>query len=186
MSTCCGSRKKVGQHGRSSDTQPLLADYDEPTARQQALHEKLHSYQMLRALSKGYMPSTEQAIVNLRTLLASDFLNSETPGLSISGRQLLKYSRALLTDIIELLRNKNDVDQIQDFVWYLLKARVSVDTTDLIQTATSTRAKADASAGNCPFQAQSTRLTAFQLSKVSRLSAACFLPTLIFDDFLEI
>lgn len=92
------------------------------------------------------MPSTEQAIVNLRTLLASDFLNSDTPGLSISGRQLLKYSRAFLTEIIELLRNKNDLDQIQDFVWYLLRARVSVDATDLIQTATSTRAKADASA----------------------------------------
>jgi hypothetical protein len=46
-----------------------------------------------------------------------------------------------------LLRNKNDGDQIQDFIWFLIHARISVDTDDLIQTATSTRAKADASAG---------------------------------------
>jgi hypothetical protein len=102
---------------------------------------------MLRALSKGYMPSTEQTIVNLRTLLASDVLNPETPGLSESGRKLVKYSKQWLTEFIELLRNKNDRDQIQDFIWFLIHARISVDTNDLIRTASSTRTKADASAG---------------------------------------
>jgi hypothetical protein len=66
---------------------------------------------MLRAISKGFMPSTEQAIVNLRTLLASDVLNPETPGLSESGRKLMKYSKQWLTEFNELLRNKNDADQ---------------------------------------------------------------------------
>jgi hypothetical protein len=102
---------------------------------------------MLRALSKGFMPSTEQTIVNLRTLLASDFLNPETPGLSDSGRKLLRSIKKWLADFIELLRTKNDRDQIQDFIWFLLHSKISIDTDDLIQTATHTRARADASAG---------------------------------------
>ncbi|KAL3418924.1 hypothetical protein PVAG01_09145 [Phlyctema vagabunda] len=141
MSSCFGSRKS-----RSGDTQPLLPQYEDDTTLQRRLHQKLHSYQMIRALSKGYMPSTEQLIINLRTLLASDVLNPETPGLSDSGRQLLKLSKRWLTNFIELLRNKNDQDQIQDFIWFLIHARISVDVPDLIETATTTRAKADASA----------------------------------------
>jgi hypothetical protein len=102
---------------------------------------------MMRALSKGFMPSTEQVILNLRTLLASDVLSPDTEGLSNSGKALLKYTKQWLTEFIELARNKNDRDQIQDFIWYLIHAKMSVDAGDLIQTATSTRAKADASAG---------------------------------------
>jgi hypothetical protein len=94
------------------------------------------------------MPSTEQIIVNLRTLLASDVLNPEAPGLSDSGRLLLRYSKQWLSEFIELLRSKNDRDQIQDFIWFLSHAKVSIDVTDIAQTATSTRTKADASAGN--------------------------------------
>lgn len=104
---------------------------------------------MLRALSKGFMPSTEQTIVNLRTLLASDVLNPDTPGLSQSGRKLMHYAKTWLQQFIELLRNKNDADQIQDFIWFLVHADLSIDTNHLIQTATNTRAKADASAGMC-------------------------------------
>lgn len=148
MSSCFGSRKKRGRNG---DTQPLLPQYEDDTTLQREAHQKMHSYQMFRALSKGYMPSTEQTIVNLRTLLASDVLNPDTVGLSDSGRKLMKYSKQWLSQFIELLRNKNDEDQIQDFIWYLIHSRIHVDTEDLaenlIQTATSTRAKADASAG---------------------------------------
>ncbi|TAQ88467.1 hypothetical protein B7494_g3176 [Chlorociboria aeruginascens] len=143
MSTCFGSRKKTRANG---DSQPLLPQYEDDTTLQRTVHKKLHTYQMLRALSKGFMPSTEQVIINLRTLLASDVLNPETPGLSDSGRLLLKFTKKWLIDFIELLRTKNDGDQIQDFIWFLMHARLSVDTGDLIQTATSTRAKADASA----------------------------------------
>lgn len=138
----------------------------------------MHSYQMVRALSKGYMPSTEQAIVNLRTLLASDVLNPETVGLSDSGRKLMKYTKQWLTQFIELLRNKNDEDQIQDFIWFLIHSRIHVDTEDLaenlIQTATSTRAKADASAGMHKENSTVTRTDISQHTKASRLSGVSF------------
>ena len=93
------------------------------------------------------MPSTEQLIINLRTLLASDVLNPQPQGLSDSSRLLTKYSKQWLYDFIELLRNKNDRDQIQDFVWILSHARISVDTEDIVQRASSTKARADATAG---------------------------------------
>ncbi|KAH6674877.1 hypothetical protein B0J14DRAFT_626460 [Halenospora varia] len=143
MSSCFGSRKRSRLSG---DAQPLLPQYEDDTSLQRAAHQKMHTYQMLRALSKGFMPSTEQVIINLRTLLASDVLNPETVGLSDSGRKLMKYMKIWVKDFIELLRNKNDRDQIQDFIWFLIHARLSVDTGDLVRTATTTRAKADASA----------------------------------------
>ncbi|TVY25714.1 Uncharacterized protein LHYA1_G006547 [Lachnellula hyalina] len=142
MSSCFGSRKT----SRNSDTEPLLPQYADDTSLQRAAHQKMHSYQMLRALSKGFMPSTEQVIINLRTLLASDVLNPETPGLSESGRKLVKYMKQWVAQFIELVKNKNDGDQIQDFIWYIIHARLQIDTGDLVKTATSTRSKADASA----------------------------------------
>lgn len=93
------------------------------------------------------MPSTEQLIVNLRTLIASDVLNPDNPDLSDSGRLLLKYSKQWLIDFIETTRHKNDTDQIQDFIWYLSKSRISLDTEDLARSAANVKAKADASAG---------------------------------------
>src|ERR1700712_680476 len=122
--SCFGSRKKSRQNG---DRQPLLPQYEDDTSLQRTAHQKMHTYQMLRALSKGFMPSTEQTIINLRTLLASDVLNPETAGLSDSGRKLIKYSKQWLQEFIDLLRNKNDGDQIQDFIWFLIHARMEVD-----------------------------------------------------------
>lgn len=92
------------------------------------------------------MPSTEQIIINMRTLLASDFLNPDNPDLSDSGRLLLKNSKQWLTQFIEALRHKNDDDQIQDFIWYLSKSRVSLDTNNLARSASNVKAKADAKA----------------------------------------
>ena len=142
MSSCFGRRKTRGE-----DTEALLPKYDDDTALQRRLHQKMHTYQMLKALSKGFMPSTEQLIINLRTLLASDVLNPDNPDLSDSGRRLLKFSKQWLMEFIEMLRNKNDKDQIQDFIWFLSKSRVSLDTEHLANTASKVRAKADASAG---------------------------------------
>ena len=93
------------------------------------------------------MPSTEQLVINLRTLLASDILNPDNPELSGSGRMLVKYTKQWLAQFIEMLRNKNDGDQIQDFLWFLSKSRVSLDTTDLVNTASKVKAKADVTAG---------------------------------------
>ncbi|MCJ1406159.1 hypothetical protein MMC19_000224 [Ptychographa xylographoides] len=101
---------------------------------------------MLRALSKGFMPSTEQLIINLRTLLASDILNPDNPELSDSGRRLIKYSKQFLTDFIETLRNKNNEDQIQDFIWFLSQSKITLDTEDLANKASKAKSRADATA----------------------------------------
>ena len=142
MSSCFGSRKSKGD-----DTEALLSSYADDTSMQKTLHQKMHSYQMLRAISKGFMPSTEQLIINLRTLLASDILNPSNPDLSDSGRLLMKHSKQWLTEFIEMLRHKNDADQIQDFVWFLSKSRISLDTEDLAHNASQIKAKADSAAG---------------------------------------
>lgn len=93
------------------------------------------------------MPSTEQLIVNLRTLLAADILNPDNPDLSDSGRLLTKYIKQWLTHFIELLKNKNDNDAIQDFIWYLSKSQISLDTEDLANKASKVKSKADTTAG---------------------------------------
>ena len=144
MSSCFGFRKTKGE-----DTEALLPQYQDDTSLQRQMHQKMHSYQMLKALSKGFMPSTEQLIINLRTLLAADVLNPDNPDLSDSGRRLVKFSKQWLSEFIELLRNKNDNDQIQDFVWFLTKSRISLDTNDIANTASKVKAKADATAGKC-------------------------------------
>lgn len=104
---------------------------------------------MVRALGKGFMPSNEQLIINLRTLLAADILNPDNPELSDSGRLLVKFTKQWLHQFIELLQNKNSADQIQDFLWYLSKARVEVDVADIARSAARSKAKADTFAGRC-------------------------------------
>ncbi|KAL8640763.1 MAG: hypothetical protein Q9228_002352 [Teloschistes exilis] len=146
MSSCFGRRKSQ----REEDTEALLPLYQNDTSMQRSVHQKMHSYQMYRALSKGFMPSNEQTIVNLRTLLAADVLNPDNPDLSDSGRLLAKYTKQWLTEFIEMLRNKNDNDAIQDFIWFLSKSRISVDTDDVASKAANVKSKADATAGMDP------------------------------------
>ncbi|KAK4179307.1 bactericidal permeability-increasing protein [Triangularia setosa] len=143
FSSCFGSGRR-----RSDEQEPLLPQYDDTTSLQRQLHQKLHTYQMLRALSKGFMPSNEQTIVNLRTLLAADILNPDldTKELSDSGQALVHYIKQFIHQLIELLQNKNSNDQIQDFIWYLAKARVSVDIEHIAERATKAKAKADTAA----------------------------------------
>lgn len=145
MSSCFGFRKSKGE-----DTEALLPQYADDTSLQRSLHQKMHTYQMLKALSTGFMPSTEQLIINLRTLLASDVLNPDNPDLSDSGRLLLKFSKQWLQQFIETVRHKNDSDQIQDFIWFLSKSRISLDTEDIAKTASNVKTKADAAAGKFP------------------------------------
>ena len=142
MSSCLGLRKSKGE-----DTEALLPQYADDTSLQRSLHQKMHSYQMIRALTTGFMPSTEQLIINLRTLLASDFLNPDNPDLSDSGRLLLKFTKLWLSQSIEALRHKNNDDQIQDFMWFLSKSRISVDTEGITRSAKNVKTRADATAG---------------------------------------
>jgi len=140
MSSCFGSRK-------SGDREPLLPQYKDDTSMQRALHQKLHSYQMVRALTKGFMPSTEQLIINLRTLLGSDVLNPTETELSDSGSLLAKFAKQWVQQFIDMLKNKNSEDQIQDFIWFLAHSRLSVDVKDLAKRAFKIKARADSMAG---------------------------------------
>jgi len=155
LSSCCGRKAK-----RRDDTEPLLPQHDDDTARQRALHEKLHGYQMLRALSKGYMPSTEQTITHLRTLLASDILSPNNEDLSESGRLLIRHCRTWLKLFIELLCKKNNKDQIQDFIWYLSKSRISPDVNGIIPHDASKAHRADARATYASFRTIGSLLVA--------------------------
>ncbi|KAK4144281.1 uncharacterized protein C8A04DRAFT_11636 [Dichotomopilus funicola] len=143
FSSCFG----LGSHRRrTAEEEPLLPQYDDDTSRQRRLHQKLHTYQMLRALARGFMPSNEQAIVNLRTLLAADLLNpnhGRDHHLSDSGQALVHYTRQWLGQLVELLEHKNAGDQIQDFLWYLSQARINVDMEDIAERASKAKAKAD-------------------------------------------
>lgn len=129
-----------------SERAPLLPQYEQDTTLQAELHQKLHSYQMYRAMSKGYMPSTEQVIINLRTFLSSDVLNKDNPDLSNSGRRLIIQTRQWLQQFMDLLQHKNSEDQIQDLIWFLSKSKITVDVDDLTARAQKSKAKADTQA----------------------------------------
>ncbi|KAK4613606.1 hypothetical protein CLAFUW4_09577 [Fulvia fulva] len=137
-----------GLFGKSDDDDraPLLPQYHDDTELQRRLHQKLHTYQMFRAISQGYMPSTEQIIINLRTIMASDVLNPDNPDLSQSGRRLVKYAKTWLQQFMDLLLHKNARDQIQDLLWFLSKSKVSVDVDDIAARAQKSKAKADTAA----------------------------------------
>ena len=144
--SCCGCGRKRKQQDVEEG---LLAEYErhDETDLQHRVHEKMHTYQMLHALSDGYMPSNEQLVANLRTLLAADLLNPVDAELSDSGRKLTQAGRQWLKDFMRLLQEKNAEDEIQDFVWCLSKAELSVNTKDAARRASSLRTKADATAG---------------------------------------
>ncbi|KAI0467393.1 hypothetical protein F4859DRAFT_494286 [Xylaria cf. heliscus] len=150
FSSCFGlrssNRDRHRDGGLDPEQQPLLPQYEQDTHLQRQLTRKLHSYQMYRALSKGYMPSNEQLVVLLRTLLASDVLNPDNPDLSASGRRLARLAKQWLQQFIVLLNSKNSGDQLQDLVWFLTKSRISVDIDDLSARAKGVKAKADTAA----------------------------------------
>jgi hypothetical protein len=139
-----------GSEGRNRETEPLLPRYHDNTDLQRRLHEKLHSLQMFRALSDGYMPSTRQIIVNLRTLLASDLLarSPSNSGLNDSSRALVHYTNQLLAQLVELLEAKNKDDQVQDFVWHVAKSGRSLDVGRIVERASRTQAKSHAGTGS--------------------------------------
>ncbi|KAL1881451.1 hypothetical protein VTK73DRAFT_3736 [Phialemonium thermophilum] len=141
LSSCFGRSKP-----HDEEREPLLPQYHHDTALQEQLQQKLHTYQMLRAMGQGFMPSNEQILVNLRTLLASRLLNPDDEDLSDSGQALALFSKRWLQQLIQLLQHKNNEDQIQDFLWNLSKARLSLDINRVSQRSARAKAKADASA----------------------------------------
>ena len=139
MLSCCRSRKTQDERER----EPLLPRYNDDTAMQRELHQKLHTYQMVRALTLGFMPSNEQTIINLRTLLALDVLNPNTTTTSDSGRLLVRYIRQFVQQLIDLLQHKNNQDSIQDFVWFLSHSKLHLDSQDIRHRASKAKARAD-------------------------------------------
>ncbi|KAJ5628559.1 hypothetical protein N7490_010787 [Penicillium lividum] len=134
------------------ETEPLLPRYEDDTPRQRQLHQKLHTYQMFRALSEGYMPSTEQTIANLRTLLASDVLNLRNQEIGSHGRQLVRDARLWTEACIDFLRTKNSQDQLQDFLWHLSRSRMVLDSSRVSYTAAHVKARADTKAAYDSFR----------------------------------
>ncbi|KKZ64230.1 hypothetical protein EMCG_01455 [[Emmonsia] crescens] len=142
--SCCKPRKATG-----GETEPLLPqhhDYDEDTALQRQLHEKLRTYQMLKAVSSGYMPSTDQVVSNLRVLLVSSLLNPEHLAVGNTSQELIRDVKLCIRLFIDLLQEKNGEDQLQDAIWQLSKSNVEVDTANLASRGTLAKAQADTAA----------------------------------------
>ncbi|RKF59285.1 Uncharacterized protein C32A11.02c [Erysiphe neolycopersici] len=139
---CWGTRTKSS----IDDQEPLLAQYEDETRFQQKAHQKMHSYQMVRALLKGYLPSNEQIIINFRTLLASDLLNLDTTGLSSSSEALMKYFKEWIIRFIQLLKHKNEKNHIQDLIYLLIHAKVLIETESITRKISDSKTMADTSA----------------------------------------
>ncbi|KLJ06069.1 hypothetical protein EMPG_10513 [Blastomyces silverae] len=143
-SSCYKSRKAT-----SGETQPLLPqnhDFDEDTALQRQLHEKLRTYQMLRAVRSGYMPSTAQVVSHLRLLLVSSLLNPEPLAVGNTSRGLIKDVKFCIRLLVNLLQEKNGDDQLQNAIWQLSKSAVEVDTASLASRGAVAKAQADTTA----------------------------------------
>lgn len=125
------------------DREPLLPQHqhhvapDVITGHQRNLDKKLHTYLLVRALARGYLPSNEQAIILLRKLLASDVLAPQNQTLTYDGRRFVGLSRRLVKQLIELLQAKNSGDELQNFMWVIKHARVFVDIHGLGSAATN-------------------------------------------------
>jgi hypothetical protein len=137
----CTSRNDDGV----DETSPLLPS--RPDRLQPAIHQQFHTYQMIRALRHGYLPSTEQLVVILRRLQAADVLEHPDPALSEQGLELARQSKQWLQHLITLLLHKNDEDQLQELVSNLPRARVSVDAPDLSRQVRRAKKAGDAAAG---------------------------------------
>ena len=127
------------------EREPLLPRHNQDTALQAGLKDKLHTYQMLNAVSRGYMPSNEQLVAHL--LHATEILRVVPSDLSHTGKELIRSLREHIKQLVTFFEAKNGSDQIQDFVWYITKARLSVDTEDLERSAQEIRPRADITTG---------------------------------------
>lgn len=130
-----------------SEMEPLLPRYENESITQSRVRQKLRSYQKLCALAAGYMPSTEQTVAHLRAVLASDVLNHRNQDLGAAGRQILLDSRNWLQVAVDVLRDKNGDDQLQEFLFHLARSRASLDPAKLSRQASSSRTHADTKAG---------------------------------------
>ncbi|TGZ77290.1 hypothetical protein EX30DRAFT_374732 [Ascodesmis nigricans] len=118
----------------ADENTPLLPDIGstDETALQRNVHKKLHTYLMLKALSQGYLPSTQQACAHLRQFLATDVLNPTNTALTPSGRTLVRDVRRFIQSLITLLETKNSNDELQEFIWCTSRARAGFDGAEIV------------------------------------------------------
>lgn len=127
--------------------EPLLPRYEEESTTQRRIRQQLRTYQKLRAFTEGYMPSTDQTIVHLRFVLASDVLNHRNQDIGPVGRQIILDCRNWLQTFIDFLHDKNGDDQLQEFLWHLSRSRASLDTAKLSRQAADVKTHANTKAG---------------------------------------
>lgn len=118
----------------ADENTPLLPDVGptSETSLQRNVHQKLHTYLILKALSQGYLPSTIQACAHLRQLLSADVLNPTNTALTPSGRKLVRDVRRLIQSIITLIETKNRNDEVQEFLWCTSRARAGFDGAEIM------------------------------------------------------
>lgn len=142
---CCNGL--CGPDADEAEREPLLDHSDHDTTREARLHEKLHTYQMGRAISKGYMPSNRQCMGHLKASLQSTILSPPPDaGLSPTGQALIRTSRLWMKQLIELFESKNSKDQIQDLIWCLYKTGLNTDPAAITQDIVNAKHKADVKA----------------------------------------
>lgn len=134
-----------GERGDQRERQPLLPRHHQDTSLQTSIEDKLHSFQILKALSDGYMPSNEQLVGHLRH--AIDVLRTVPAGTSSTGKEFIRSFREHLKQLVAFFENKNSADQIQDFLWYAAKARLSIDLDDLEQLTREIQPRGDIATG---------------------------------------
>ncbi|KAF3492300.1 uncharacterized protein GIQ15_01817 [Arthroderma uncinatum] len=138
MWSCCKSRKDA-----SGETEPLLPISEAESELQRKVKEKFRQYEMFRAISAGYMPSTEQAAALLWLVLVSDLLNPDNPTLSPSSGKIAKDCRAWIRIFIGLLRDKNGEDQLQELINQFMNSNASINTAQIASSASASKARAD-------------------------------------------
>ena len=120
------------------ETTPLLNPKSgAETQLQTRVYEKLHTYLLVRALSKGYLPSTAQSCAHLRSILSADVLNPSNTHLTPAGRKLVRDVRRWIATLISILEKKNGGDQLQEFLWCTQRARMGFDGGELVDAAAS-------------------------------------------------
>lgn len=136
-----------GERGDEREREPLLPRHHQDTQRQASVEDKLRSFQIIKALSDGYMPSNKQLLAHFRR--TTEVLRTVPADTSSTGKELIRQFREHLKHLIAFLENKNNADQIQDFLWYITKARLSIDTEHLEQRAQEIQPRANIATGKC-------------------------------------
>lgn len=122
----------------SSDSQPLLPKTQpqpklspQEVSKRQEIRTKLRTYEIILALSNGYLPTTKQFTGCLRWLLRSGILEPRNRRLSVRGRNAIRDLRAWIEAIAEEAECKNGNDEIQQFIWESSQVDIDVGKTIL-------------------------------------------------------